>query len=225
MNIKITLEEHKQLLNWQLGTQVVGSHLYGTNTDKSDTDILCFYDDRMFVDCYNHFPNYHQFQYDDVENNIQYLWTSIPQFWKNQISGDSAINTDVVLFGDSWFKLWDDTKRLKYCRTYKVIKSHLGFAKRDMKQYNKPKNAFHVNRCLYIAECLIKNQMPSLTIIKNIEIFNLNDVQVLEKTLRKELNRLYDSGDILTYFIPEAANSNPLYKKLLQSNNTREFKY
>ena len=74
------------------------------------------------------FPNVHQFQYKDIENNIDYIWISNEQFFKNQASGESTINSDIILFAD----FLEESSKLNMCRTYNVMKAYLGFAIRDL---------------------------------------------------------------------------------------------
>lgn len=43
MNIKITKEEHEFLQKHVIETSIIGSHLYGLETEESDKDFLCIY--------------------------------------------------------------------------------------------------------------------------------------------------------------------------------------
>jgi len=229
MNIHISKHEHEMLLEHKIEEYLIGSHFYNTNIKDSDIDKLMIYDDVIFDEepivtkC---FPNIHQFQYKDVENNTDYIWTSLQQFWKNLYSGDSTINVEVVLFDENFP---NDFNKISFLRTYKIIKSFLGFAKRDLKQSNEGVHKVkHAYKGLYIAECLLYKSLPLKEYIKDIfndenllkrkgELSNIHDI------LRNELNQFYNDGTIPTYYIPKIENS--LYKKLIESNNIKEFKY
>lgn len=229
MNIKISKEEHDYLHKWIIREFVVGSHLYGTAKEGSDKDILCIYDIGPLMtyspQYTEYLPNYHQFQYDDVENNIQYIYTTVEQFHKNLNSGDSTINADVIMFYPSVFNA------LRMCRTYNVIKAFIGFAKRDLKNPKGKNKLFHAHRSLYCAKMLISGQLPTIDGIKGIADFpsSVHSLIQFEATLRDWLNELYDRGEIDRYYIPALPKSltpqNTLLVKLLQSNNTKEFKY
>jgi hypothetical protein len=134
MNIKITEEEFgwlKDKIDNTAKIYHIGSRLYETNRDDSDHDILVVYKSLFPSD--KIYKNYHQLQYDDIENNAQWILTTEESFWGNLLSGDSSINADVVMFyGD-----YDYHSKLNICRTSNIIKSFIGFAKRDIKYANK----------------------------------------------------------------------------------------
>ena len=224
MNIKITKEESDYILNNHfIHKFTIGSRLYGTNKDNSDTDILVLYNSFHESDVF--YPNYHQFQYDDVDNNTQYIFTSEPQFFKNLYSGDSSINADIVMFCSNL----NEEVILNKVRTYNIIKGFIGFAKRDLKRIDKGKNkVFHAERSLYCAEMLLDYEVPKLEEIKN--IYNnpktLDDLKYREEYFRKKCNDLFDSG-CLTLFpkIPIYKAKTTLEEKLINANNIKQFKY
>ncbi len=248
MNIKISKEEHEFLQGYKLDQILMGSKLYGVDTDKSDTDYLCIYSTPIewIGHKFNCFPNIHQFQYTDTESNIDYVYTSEDQFYVNLFSGDSTINADICLFSDKATVLGE--VKLYILRTYKIIKAYLGFAKRDLAKGAKIDSMCHASRSLYIAQCLIDNQLPTLTGVK-IEYNVLRDVhknynsglrkeldklRKLESQCRKELQELLDSNQIQMYpdfnkhskLFPTSTNpEESLIFKLLNSNNTKEFRY
>lgn len=228
MNIKISKEQADKLFNVKQVEYVIGSHLYGTNTKKSDTDILVIYDleykSSLFL------PNFHQFQWDDKENNKQYIFTTRPQFYKNLLSGDSTINFDVFL------TYFENENKLEILRTYKIIKSFIGFAKRDIKQYSlgKDKNKlFHINRGLYCAEELLNNRLPNINKFKELNDFNLENKEILlsilklkESHLRDLCNSLFDSGELTMYPVNVFTDfTNEFEQLLINANNIKEFKY
>lgn len=226
MNIKITKEQHLRLLEKTSVKVTIGSHLYGTNTDKSDTDILCIYqpfDDWSLLESY---PNYHQFQYDCEETNRDYIYTTFGQFWKNQRSGDSTINSDVIMFTNVITESYES--KLNYCKTFKVIKSYIGFAKRDIKMSLKDKTGkklFHATRGLYCAQSLLEGNLPD---VYNIKVcfenpFSYDVLVNMEEECRLLCNRMFENKELENYYIRET--NDDLLNLLLQSNNIREFKY
>ncbi len=222
MNLLITKDEHYFLQNRVLTRNLIGSRLYKVSTESSDTDYLCIYktfDDELL----SGFPNIHQFQYKDVENKIDFIYTSELQFWKNFYSGDSTINVDVILFSDNNFT---PEQKLNLCRTYKIIKAFIGFAKRDIKMNKQGSfKLIHAARSLHCAECLLNKQLPTIEQIQIIygNQHNLADLKQKEENLRKRCNELYEKGELLNYFIPKTGNS--LIDKLYEANNTKEFHY
>lgn len=226
MNIKVTKAQHYRLGDLTTFQAIIGSHLYGTNNNESDVDILCLYEPPEHWKFLESFPNYHQFQYDCEETNTDYIYSTFGQFWKNQRSGDSTINSDVILFSQL---ITSNTKsRIKYCRTYKVIKAYIGFAKRDIQQLLKKedcKKLFHASRGLYCAMELLNNKVPDIYTIGDLfnNPYSISHLQSLEKECRNTVNDLYEKREIQNYFIPETDDD--LYNLLLQSNNVVEFKY
>jgi predicted nucleotidyltransferase len=220
MNIIINEEEHEWLQQQIVKEFIVGSHLYGTSNADSDTDYLCLYQTSE-VELYSGLPNVHQFQYKDEIASVDWNYCSALQFWKNLYKGDSTINADIILFTDYRHN------KLEICRTYKIIKAYLGFAKRDIKQISKEgsKKAVHAARGLYCAEMLLKNELPSLQDIQQVYLqrFGVENLQVKEQHLRAIANQQYDDGLLKNYYIEEC--SNPLLQKLLNSNNNKEFRY
>lgn len=223
MNIKITKEEHERLQEHVMGTYVFGSHLYGTNTESSDKNLLHFIPADFTAGseiAYNTYPCIHQFQYDDLENNEQHIYTTQRQFTRNLISGDSGVNLDVAMFHKKF--------AFEQLFTYKIVKSILGFAKRDVKNGKK----FHAMRNVSYAFCMLeKSELPSLKGLKmlydsdqNGYKYDKKDVSDQILSFRAKLNELYDRGEIPTYWVPKV-DDDSLLKKLLDSNNTREFRY
>jgi predicted nucleotidyltransferase len=225
MNIKITKEEAQKLFDRETERHVVGSHLYGCNNENSDKDILVIYKSfDSFID--SSFTPPHQFQF--TEDNIDYIFTTRGQFLRNLYSGDSTINADLCLFS----KTFDpDNKRVAYVRSYNIIKAYIGFAKRDIKMIgNSLKDKkFHAQRSLYTASCLMKGEMPDINIISNMKLHRLHTdaLKSLESSYRQKCNKMFEERELECY--PQAAweaeNLDPLHLKLLNSLNTREFRY
>lgn len=229
MNIKITKAEFDYCNSFDSDKYLIGSRLYGTNREDSDYDYLYVMYESPFKSS-DYYPNFHQLQYDDLENNTQHIFTTISRFYANLFSGDSSINADIVMFSACppiKCDVIDDSVRLNYCRTYNIIKSYLGFAKRDILRKNEGKNKhFHVARGLYCADELINNRLPLLSGLSSYSHLSFEELMVLHNDLRKQLNSLYDANDITTYpkeFIVTPRNS--VEQKLMESNNIKQFKY
>lgn len=233
MNIKITEQEHLFLCeNAKYIEYTVGSDLWGTRTDESDTDILRIYrrwwddDDDVFLDI---FPNIHPFQYDG--ENTDYLWTEQKQFMRNITSGDSTLNAEAFIFAKE-FPADMDGDALDFVRTYKIIKNFLGVAKRDLKRYNpahpsrdSDKRGFHAARGIYIAESLIRGVLPSLECVKELPagLPSKSDMELYTASLRLLANEQHEKGSLPSYFVDETDDT--LLTKMLAANNTKEFKY
>lgn len=87
MNLHITKEQHERLCNTTYIEFIYGSHLFGTNTEESDKDVLRTYKyDDIFPEK-NHLPNKHSFNYFDEENNIDYVWMTNDQFMQAVYEG------------------------------------------------------------------------------------------------------------------------------------------
>lgn len=233
MNIKINKAQHLELCKLNYQEFLFGSRLHETNNEKSDYDYVRLIDD----DFYNGFdtialflPNIHNFQYDDVENNTQYIWMTIQQFYSNLFSGDGHVASDIILFNKKFSDNYLIEDTLFLTRTYKNIKGYLGLAKRDMKFFNKSdKKKFHTLRGLYIADSLINNNLPDINYIKELkkhldyEHLTLSAVQMKLDELRKLSNSLYESNDLTLY--PVFKERNSLIQLLTNANNIKEFKY
>lgn len=66
MNIPISTEEFNYINQFVLGKAVIGSKLYGTDNENSDTDYLCLYASGR-LELESGLPNTHQFFYKDKE--------------------------------------------------------------------------------------------------------------------------------------------------------------
>lgn len=216
MNIKITKEDHEFLMNIKVGkSYTIGSHLYGTVTENSDVDMLMFYDEERVDYMLKFTPFFHQFQYDDEVNNIQYIWTSHRIFKLNQLSGDSTINSDVLMFSN--IAEWNGNKLnvLGSVKTYKVLKAYLGRAKRDLKEIHKKNKLFHILRGIHTVTCIIiNNRIPIKSEI--IELFNIaNNAEYIDtRKIATDINTL---KTIINNQLKNEAL--PLYPKFLGSTD------
>lgn len=160
MNIHFTSKELKEELDKSTIFEIeVGSGMYGLKTSTSDTDILKIYLEGS-LNLTSITSNHHQLQYNDTENNIDYIYTSVGQFVKNIISGDSTINYEVLQsseFKKEFKDLYFFVNKLDKINT---IKSYLGMAKRDIKMLKKEpsnKKAYHIQRGILFAESMLND--------------------------------------------------------------------
>lgn len=161
MNIHFTSKGLKEQLDLSTIFKIeVGSGMYGLKTPESDTDILCIYLEGS-LNLTSITQTHHQLQYNDNENNIDYIYTSLGQFVRNIISGDSTINYEVLQspeFRKQFSNLWFFVNKLDKINT---IKSYLGMAKRDIKmlKYNfSNKKLYHFIRGVEFAGSILNNQ-------------------------------------------------------------------
>ncbi len=113
----------------------VGSALYGLQDEQSDTDLLCIYfpfQNQQFSFVQTH----HQLQYKDADTQTDYLFVDVFSFIRNTLSGDSTLNFEALhseaLLQTPLHFLYSSRY---YFYNYAILKSYLGFANRDLKQY------------------------------------------------------------------------------------------
>lgn len=225
MNVKIPVDLHTKLSSeFEFKEYLFGSHLHGVSSEDSDKDLIRVIPDDFysrFQTLAIYFPNIHSFQYDDVENNDQYIWMTESQFYRGLFSGDGNMIADVVLLTGEF----DDP--LILCRTYKVIKGYLGVAKRDIKLHpNSEKKVFHAERSLMMAEYVLNGEIPKVQDIVNLKRrvrSSADSIRVAESLLRSDLNDRLDRMEISMY--PKFVESDPLVEIMNKSNNIKEFKY
>ena len=223
MNIKITEEQRHELWERRGKSQIFGSNLYGTQTENSDVDILYFY--RDFPN-FGGVPNNHCFQF--KRDNVDEIWVGFDQYDYLLQKGDNTIFPELILFSDNY----SDEHKLERCRTYSIIKSFVGFSKRDLyvgNKWNNSKRICHAIRCLYIAQKLLDNKLPIVSefillqakIIGNQE--RVDQLNLDYEDIRKQMNEQYQDGRLNLYYIPKVANQ--LHQLQLNSNNLKEWKY
>lgn len=220
MNIKITKKEHERLCQVSYEEYLFGSRLFGTHTEKSDYDYIRVYDyfDNFDSKC-DWLPNIHSFQVD--LDGVQYIWMTKEQFWRGLSSGDGTIQSDILMYSGKF----DKEFALNMCSRYNVIKAYLGVGKRDLKLHNTDKKRFHAHRSIYTAQQLLKGEVPTLEVIREISN-NLGTKLELNNwcsSLRKILNSRYDKGEIVRYHIESKRDT--LLDKMERANNIKEFKY
>lgn len=236
MNIKIDEEEHLILKRMSVVSHKIGSKLYGTDTKKSDTDLIMIVDQnnwekyisnsvdfKSFSLC-RYLPNLHPFQYDCEKTNTDYIYVTERQFTYSLITGDSTIFAEALMWNTGY-----DPRPVEYFRTYKILKGFNGYSKRDISKIrdhpSSEKFRQHAIRGLYIQEELVNNRLPDLGgwINHKFQGFGKRELSKLQKDFRKIMNEMVESGDLFDYYIPKSTVS--LVGKHLKANNTREFKY
>jgi len=209
MNIHFTDKQlFDNLINATLYKIKIGSYMYGTNNDKSDTDYLYIYATSE-NELLSPIQTQQQLQYKD--NNIDYNFTSIHNFIKNCISGDSTINFECIQSDEfnntslEWINKYKDT-----FKTYTIIRSYLGFARRDIKHYfkyndtyNKEKRLKHIIRGYIYTYNLINHTFnfkqcnkELINTIKYIDVSNnkqLKHYESLISNLREELTEKFNN--------------------------------
>ena len=163
MNIHFTDKElFEKLKSATIAKVVVGSNMYGTNTESSDIDYLYIY--ATSENELNSFiKTHHQLQY--KEDGVDYNFVSLHNFLNNCLNGDSTINFEVInstsLIGTDIEFLYNYRKTFL---TYTIIRSYLGLARRDAKhffsaktEYDKTKKLKHVIRGYLYSRDMIEN--------------------------------------------------------------------
>lgn len=232
MNLKISREHHNRLMENMITKSIFGSRLFGTHNENSDYDFVCVYDfEEVFgrkEEEFSHLPNIHSLQFDDKEDNTQYIWMSEKQFLRNSCSGDGTIISDIILFGELSHNPLSKEEKLLFTRTYKIIKAYCGVAKIDFILHpNCLKKRFHVLRSLYIANSLMDGDVPTTKGVQDISL----DIPNISKTLiedmitssRDRVTKMHDSGELNHYNIEDTDDE--LLDILLNTNNIGEFKY
>lgn len=221
MNIPINKEQADRLFPHTKDSFVYGSRLFGTHTPESDTDIVMLYSYKDVFDENYYLPNIHSFQYTDTENNKDIIFMTYEQFWKSFYDADDTLYADIVLFTKNWFS---NHEALRMCRSYKIIKGYCGTAKRDLTSSNcTDKIIKRSAKNLYIAECLLNNEMPQLKQIQNIykQNFDINYLLKNISELREQANELFNKNELSNYSIPTTEDD--LLNIMLHGNNLKEY--
>ena len=158
---------------------LVGSHMYGTNNEKSDKDFLYIYATSE-NELTSAIVSNHQLQY--KEDGVDHNFVSLHSFIRNTINGDSTINFEVIQ-SDSlidtnleWLSSYKDS-----FITYTVIRSYLGLAKRDLKHLSKASDELKKKRLGHIIRGFLYsldmiNKKFNFRLINNELIFIMKDL-------------------------------------------------
>lgn len=210
MNIHIEDEELvDRLIDATILKVTVGSHMYGTNNINSDIDYLYIYatSENELSSVIN---THHQLQY--KEDGVDYVFVSLHTFIQNILNGDSTINFEVInseqLVGTELEWLYNIRE---YFTTYTIIRSYLGFARRDIKHFHKGKDDYdktkrlrHIIRGYLYAKSILSYEWNFDSCndeLKSIDIdisdnMQLRKYEKLISDLRFELNEIFNSGEL-----------------------------
>jgi len=197
MNIHIDTYKFNHIMQktYIYGIYEFGSCTYGLADNKSDKDYLVIYAP-FESEVFSPFVNHHQYQYKDVDNNIDYVLMNLNTYIKNLVNGDSVINYE-ILYNETFkrelfFKIFSDN--VNKFKTYNIVKAYLGMAKRDLKYLVKRKTnhdykrgLLHIFRSLSFAEMILNDNFN----LKNDEIINF------KKILDEEYDNLDKSKQML----------------------------
>ena len=239
MNIHINLEDHIILMNRTIVSFEMGSHLYGLNNKHSDVDRLCIYAPTV-KELTSPVDSFHQLQYTLKHTNhnspltysIDYVYTSLPNFFRNLMSGDSTINFE-VLYHPMFNQHFGFTPNPSNFVSYSLIRSYLGMARRDMKQVTKMpterekwSKLTHIVRGIHTAEMLFNGTFNFGVFREGHELFDtlkmlknqpgkfygeLSQNTIVEYNyrhdeLREKLNKSLESGSIKPVPSPAIVN-------------------
>lgn len=200
MNIHINKNHLSYLKDQAIFSTPIGSQLYGTATELSDTDLLYVYPESL-NELNNPFINHHQFQI--KEGNTDHIFTTIKQFVQNLIQGDSTINIDVLMLTDieKTIPVFEQLKK-EISTCYPILKAILGFAKRDLKISSSQKKLNHAKRGLYCFEHLREKGFFTKEDIQTILKMDVSRDTLHEaiKTARVKLNEDFNQKKLKSYF-------------------------
>lgn len=225
MNIHIGLEDHIELSSRVIASFEMGSRLYGLHNEHSDRDYLCIYMPTM-KELTSPVDSFHQLQYtyENKEYGIRndYVYTSLPNFFRNLMSGDSTINFE-VLYHPMFNTHFGFVPNPSSFVSYNLIRSYLGMARRDMKYVTKMPTErekwgklMHIVRGVHTAGLLFSGNFnfgvfreghelfETLKMLKNQEgkfYSELSQNTLVEYTirmddLRNRLNKAMEAGEI-----------------------------
>lgn len=215
MNIHIKDEKvYEALKNASLASCEFGSTLYRTNDSLSDKDLHYIYATSN-PELNSFLKSHHHLQY--KEEGIDSIFVNLHTFLHNLIKGDSTVLFEIV-HSDS-FK----GTQLEFLHNmkdsfinYAIVRSYLGFARRDIQHYHKKethreqlKALCHIWRGYFFADSLMNGDfilinekfLQMATEIKAISILDnaskksfLQAGQTSVTNLREELNRKFNNN-------------------------------
>lgn len=197
MNIHFTNKEAFELLKEaSIFSIEIGSTMYGTTNEQSDKDLL-----HVYIPCIEELTSFvethHQFQY--KENGVDYLFVNIFQFFRNALNGDSTINFEVINHFSLENTVFDWVyKSRSIFANYRILKSYLGMARRDIKHLSKAKTIrdknkrlAHVVRSYYFIQDILNKEFTPLVQNERLtEILTIH--QLVDSRKRHELMTLWN---------------------------------
>ncbi len=167
---------------------LVGSRLYGTHTDISDYDFVTFISKET-----GDFTL--QYTDDDCWFHVDHIYVNINSFWRQLDNGANTLFFELLHtseFQDDFNEyipiiLINEKPELNIMWWYtpEMARAYLGLAKRDL---DYPDRIHHVNRCIWMANKIMKKELIDLDEIKNIEqISNKEILAQVIKDMRKNI--------------------------------------
>ena len=207
MNIKITDESIVIALTLAaIDSTVIGSQLYRTANENSDTDTLIVHVDKEKL-----FETQHQLQYVDSNGN-DFMFTSLKKLISNILSGDQTISYEAAFNFTGSLEWLSEFANQGMFDNYKIINAYLGFAKRDIKNFRKKKSEkklFHIIRGVKTAERLLGlnsalDNEAVMTLARKeshflddtIDALIISQYEDLMKLIKKVLTSRLDNGEI-----------------------------
>lgn len=189
MNIKITAPIPDHLIEVIIP---FGSRVYGTHNDCSDHDEL-----NIVKFNTGDFPLQYTSREDQtykarllvkkLGNDVDYIYTDFRNFFDKAKSGANTIFFECIHTAE--FKLWMEKSQVEPFNPLegydlynsRVAKAYLGLAKRDL-EFGLDR-IHHVNRCVWMAEKIIKKELINLSDVAKIEMSM--DVDTLKQKIKK----------------------------------------
>jgi hypothetical protein len=230
-----------KLRSHSIYSAIVGSRMYGMFDKLSDIDHLYILPTPNYV-LNDLFKTHHQLQY--KEKGQDHVFVFLDTFLKNIFNGDSTINFEVfqeIVEGShlDWLRSYR-----KDLYTYTIIKSYLGFAKRDIKYFPydkdlraKRRKLKHIYRGYLSAKLILEGTFDVKKLKEDkkfVEIDKLEsdidfrvELTKMTKLLTKQRevsNQALDKKE-LNYFLPEETqlNFNKDYHNFLNSDQLKSF--
>lgn len=131
MYVQINKELRDRIKPMVVANAYMGSHAYGLDGKRSDLDVVFLYYDNNFDETFCWERNGWQYKTDGVDENYQ----EIRHFVQNLIVGESPADYEALRCGFTHIRSVELVELLKYltqhCATYTLIKSYLGYIKKD----------------------------------------------------------------------------------------------
>lgn len=216
MNIHVNEGEAAKLFKATIFSTEIGSHMYGTNNENSDKDILYIYAVSE-AEQYSLIKTHHQYQF--KKDGVDHIFVNVDAFFRNSLSGDSTINFEII--NSLTFKESKQMSRFyhmrQYFANYKIVRSYLGMARRDLKHMNRDKDdrsrnkkLAHSVRGLKFARSIVSKEFNPIISGADLEyikhIFSIDERQDRENlrestdkdidSLRLSVNQMLDDGTL-----------------------------
>jgi hypothetical protein len=156
-----------------------GGRCYGTSIASSDSDylVLIKQDTGDLI-----------LRYDNRIDDLTYV--GIKSFWKTMSEGAEQVYFE-AMHTPEFEALGTPFKPLMYYNN-RVARMYVGYAKRDLKQ-NAIGRLFHINRCLWMADKVMKKELINLIDVKNIPVeTDIGKLKQRMTSMREELKCLVD---------------------------------